>query len=208
MARDLVPLFARQDDEELFPKEKPHKLLFVTKSNNIKGLLSASERRNVVVSFSLNAPVIAARYEQGAPHPYARLQAAAQCQEAGYEIRLRIDPIIPLPGWQVLYEPLLERIAHEVDANGLRFTLGTIRHNLGLRDCARKRGKDENVFYAAISREGSDRRYRLSVELRHEVYRWFMARLPKGATMALCKETEELWRILDLDPVPSQLESE
>ncbi|HOZ49182.1 MAG TPA: hypothetical protein PLO37_21410 [Candidatus Hydrogenedentes bacterium] len=199
LARDLVPLFARQDEGMLFPKEKQHKLLFVTKSANVQGLLEVNERANVVVSFSLNAPEVSVRYEHGAPHPYERLKAAVRCQQAGYEVRIRIDPIIPLEGWCEMYEPLLERIESEMDVEGLRFTLGTIRHNPGLRECASERGREWKVFSQANSREASDLRYRLPVALRREAYGWFLERLPGQATVALCKETEEVWGHLGLD---------
>jgi spore photoproduct lyase len=199
LARDLVPLFARQDEGMLFPKEEKHKLLFVTKSVNVQGLFEVNERAHVVVSFSLNAPEVSARYEHGAPHPYERLKAAVQCQQAGYEVRIRIDPIVPLEGWREMYGPLLERIALEMDVKGLRFTLGTIRHNPGLRECARDRGREWQVFNPAHSHEGSDLRYRLPVTLRREVYSWFLKRLPAEASVALCKETEEIWEELGLD---------
>ncbi|NIA16165.1 MAG: hypothetical protein GWP08_19050 [Nitrospiraceae bacterium] len=200
LSEDLAPLFSRQDDGLLFPREKKHKLLLVTKSVNVERLLSIREHANVVVSFSLNAPEVTERYEHGAPHPYERLRAAGQCQRAGYAVRIRIDPIIPEEGWELWYRPLLERIASEMKTKGLRFTLGTIRHNAGLRECARRRGRNGTVFDLATSREGADGRYRLPVELRREVYRWFKERLPEDASVALCKETEELWRDLDLDP--------
>ncbi|MCF6286943.1 MAG: hypothetical protein L3K26_17405 [Candidatus Hydrogenedentes bacterium] len=196
----VVPLFSRQDEGHLFPKEKKHKLLFVTKSANVKQLLRIKEHKNVIVSFSLNAPEIARRYEHGAAHPHARLRAAARCQRAGYEIRIRIDPIMPVKGWKALYQPLVDRIASTLDTQGLRFTLGTIRHNIGLRECTKARGRDETVYDPANSQEGADTRYRLPFALRREVYGWFKEKLPADASVALCKETEELWRDLGLDP--------
>ncbi len=199
LTRDLVPLFARQDEGMLFPKEQKHTLLFVMKNANVGGLLEINEHANVVVSFSLNAPEVSACYEHGAPHPYMRLKAAVQCQQAGYEVRIRIDPIIPLAGWRRAYKSLLKRIASEMDVDGLRFTLGTIRHNPGLRECAQERGREWKVFNPARSREGTDLRYRLPVDLRREVYSWFMKHLPGNASVALCKETEEIWDDLGLD---------
>jgi spore photoproduct lyase len=199
LSRDLIPLFARQDEGMLFPKDEKHKLLFVTKSANVQGLLDVNERAHVVVSFSLNVPEVSARYEHGAPHPYARLKAAAQCQQAGYEVRIRIDPIIPLEEWRDMYASLIERIASEMDVEGLRFTLGTIRHNPGLRECARDRGRVWQVFNPANSREGADSRYRLPVALRRDVYGWFLEHLPRQASVALCKETKEVWDELGLD---------
>lgn len=200
LSEALAPLFARQDDGLLFPKMKKHKLLFVTKSANVERLLSIEERGNVVVSFSLNAPEVAERYEHDAPHPYERLRAAVRCQRAGYEVRIRIDPVIPVEGWKSLYQPLLERIATEMDTEGLRFTLGTIRHNAGLCECARERGRNATVFDLATSHQGADGRFRLPVALRREVYGWFQDCLPMEASIALCKETDRLWRDLGLDP--------
>jgi spore photoproduct lyase len=199
LVEDLAPLFAGQDDGLLFPREEKHKLLFVSKSANADHLLNLPAKENVVMSFSLNAPEIAAQYERGAAHPHKRLEAAAKCQEAGYEVRIRIDPIMPVEGWQALYEPLIARITSTLNTKDLRFTLGTIRHNPGLRECTKERGRDWRVYDLATSREGGDGRYRLPVALRCAVYGWFLQHLPKEASVALCKETEGVWRTLGLD---------
>ena len=199
LSEDLGELFARQDEGMLFPRLRPNKLLWVTKSANVERLLASHYRANTIASFSLNAPEVAARYEHGAPHPWARLDAARRCQEAGFEVRLRIDPIIPEQGWERWYARLLRRITVEMATDGLRVTLGTIRHNAGLRQCARERGRAAGVFGMATSREGADRRYRLPVPLRRRVYRWMIARLPEATDVGLCKETGEIWDGLGLD---------
>lgn len=198
----LIPLFARQDEDKLFPKEHPHKLLLVTKSKNVEMLLPIKEKANTILSFSLNAPSLAAMYEHGAPRPFERLNAAIACKEAGYEVRLRIDPILPVEQWQEVYLPLIERLRRELGPTGrlghTRITLGTIRHNPGLRDCTLSRGRNDHVFDAATSQDGADGRFRLPAEQRCEMYAWFKSQLEPNADIALCKETTQVWQTLDL----------
>lgn len=198
LASELVPLFARQDDGLLFPKERPHKLLLVTKSTNIAGLLSMKEKKNTIVSFSLNAPEISARFEHGAPHPYERLAAAVACKSAGYEVRLRVDPIVPVKEWREWYRPLTERMKSAFDGYPLRVTLGTIRHNPGLRECAGDRGRNASVFDYATSQDGSDGRYRVPQDRRVAVYAWFRDVLGPAVNIALCKETVDVWEQVGL----------
>ncbi len=194
LSSELVPLFARQDEGLLFPKERPHKLLFVTKSTNIARLLAVEEKRNTVVSFSLNAPDVSAHFEHGAPHPYERLSAALACKNAGYEVRLRVDPILPVRGWRELYLPLVELIKSTFGDYSLRITLGTIRHNPGLRECTRARGRNASVFDFATSQDGADGRFRLPRSQRAEIYSWFRDKLGANVTTGLCKETTDIWR--------------
>lgn len=209
LSSDIVPLFARQDAELLFPKDRPHKLLFVSKSTNIQRLLSIEETRNTIVSFSVNAPEVAARFEHGAPPPYERLDAAMACRRAGYEVRLRIDPIIPVPKWREGYSALIERVnsivrQDEFDGSPLRVTLGTIRHNPGLRECAGTRGRNAAVFDYATSQDGADGRFRLPPAQRTELYSWFKEKLGTGVTVALCKETIGVWQSLELSGTAPQ----
>ena len=200
----LIPLFARQDEDRLFPKERPHKLLLVTKSTNVEPLLAIEEKRHTVISFSLNAPEVAAQYEHGAPHPFERLKAAVACKQAGYEVRLRIDPILPVDQWQQQYLPLIQLLRRELasskDLGQTRITLGTIRHNPGLRDCAVRRGRKGSVFDAAVSQDGADGRFRLPVEQRSQIYGWFTQELESNASIALCKETNEVWQTVTGSP--------
>ena len=190
LSRDLLPLFAKQDK---------HKLLLLTKSTNVGNLLEMPERRNIVVSFSVNAPQLAERFERGAPSPHDRLKAARACQQAGYEVRLRIDPVIPVPGWPDLYRPLVDDIMSQLDTQALRLTIGSIRYFRSLPMMARKRGRDARVFDVARTPDGPDGRMRVSPELRLDIYRWMREQFPPAVSIALCKETEETWRKLGWD---------
>ena len=52
-----------------------------------------------MVSFSLNAPVVSKVWEK-APKVEDRIEAARKVSEAGYETRIRIDPMVPVFEWE------------------------------------------------------------------------------------------------------------
>jgi len=191
LSKDLVPLFASQDK---------HKLLLLTKSTKIRNLLDTPDHRNTVVSFSLNAPALAQRFERGAPTPGERLDAARKCQDAGYEVRVRIDPVIPVKGWRALYKPLAGEIVGRLKTRDLRVTIGNIRYFRGLPACARNRGADMAVFGVPMTFDRTDGRMRVPPPVRMEMHRWFRDQLPPEVGVYPCKEPPEVWRSLGLDP--------
>jgi hypothetical protein len=66
----------------IFEMQNRHKVLFVTKSNNIRHLLEISPHNQVIVSFSLNSDDVAKRWERGAPPIDRRIEAARELTEA------------------------------------------------------------------------------------------------------------------------------
>ncbi len=191
LSKDIVPLFAAQDK---------HKLLLLTKSTNVRNLLSISEHRNTVVSFSLNASEVAERFERGAPPPLERLEAARACQKAGYEVRLRLGPIIPIPGWKEHYKALVNAVMEELHGDGLRITIGTLQFFPTLPFHARRRGADATVFDGAGWLDRNDGRLRMAPEACFEMYRWFRRQFPENVHVSPCKETPNMWKRLGLDP--------
>jgi len=110
---------------ELFKKQKKHKVLFLTKSTNINNLLEIGASSEAVVSFSLNADSVAEKWEKGAPSVADRISAARKVSEVGYETRIRIDPMVPVFDWQMLYQNLLDRIFDNFIPD--RITFGSLR---------------------------------------------------------------------------------
>ena len=181
----LVPLFAAQ---------RKHKLLLLTKSANVEPLLRLEHAQQTIVSFSLNSEAAASRFEHGAPPPAARLEAARALGDVGYRVRLRVDPMIPLADWHDSYRRLAAMICCMTRPE--RVTLGTIRF---FRSLPRFSRDGREVYSYATSRDGPDGRLRLPLEKRVEMYHTVIGGLA-GTTVALCKETEEAWRLTSLDP--------
>jgi len=178
----------------LFEAQSRHKVLFLTKSTNIKNLLEINPHKQVVMSFSLNADEVAKRWEKGAPQVLNRIEAAKMIQEAGYETRIRIDPMIPVPNWELYYRKLIDQIFANISPE--RITLGSLR---GLQSTIN--GSTDKSWLKYLS-ESSNWGKKVEFTLRYEMYRTVLNYLLKKYNykrVALCKETKAMWEKLGLD---------
>lgn len=190
LTKELVPRFASQDR---------HLLVLLTKSTNVDNLLSLEHNGRTVVSFSVNAADVAAKYEIGPPSPWERVDAARRAVAAGYRVRFRVDPIIPVPGWENSYRSLLERIMEECPPE--RITLGSLRYFPNVKTYARTLGRDTSVFDYASERTPADGRRRTPTARRLRIYRYLIDLIPGGVEVGLCKETEACHRALGITDV-------
>ncbi len=184
-SRFIIPLFQRQDH---------FKLLMLTKSDYIDNLLDIEGQQSTIVSFSVNPPYVSERWEKGAPPPQRRLAAAGELAAAGYEVRLRIDPIVPVPKWKQRYRGLLQRIFNTFRPE--RITLGSLR---GLQSTINNsRDKSWTTFLSEQSPWGK----RVESDLRLEAFAYIIEQLKHEwgySRVALCKEPVAMWDELELD---------
>lgn len=166
-----------------FAKQKRHKLLLLTKSDNVDHLLNLEHERMTVVGFSVNPELIAKKYELLAPPPERRLEAAEKCIEAEYPVMMRIDPVIPISGWPEIYNELFERIK-SMKLHGV--VLGTLRAFPTLMRFL------PSELRSMVTDKEIDRRFHIPRKLRLEIYREGFKSL-KFTNMGVCKETGFLW---------------
>lgn len=178
----------------LFEKQSIHRVLFVTKSTNIKHLLEIPASRQVAMSFSLNAEAVAEKWEKKAPPVKARVEAARKLYQHGYEVRIRIDPMVPVENWEKLYTHLIDLVFNSFIPE--RITLGSLR---GLQSTIN--GVKDTSWVKYLS-ESSNWGRKVDINVRLDMYKKLISYLSERysySNVALCKETKALWRILKLD---------
>lgn len=178
----VVPPLLEEALDYFRAQESKH-LLLVTKSVNTKALLERSPSPQVIVSFSINSPASAAAFEHQVPAPALRLKAAKELLDAGWRVRIRLDPIISEVDLQD-YEETCRQIGL---AKFERVTVGTLRQYPGLHNYAKTAPRQG-------LKKAPDGRMRYSVEGRVAIYRQVSDWL--GFQPALCKETAEVWDAL------------
>lgn len=166
-----------------FARQRRHKLLLLTKSDNVENLLPLEHNNQTIVSFSLNIPEVIEQYEVGSPN----LDRVA---EAGYEVRVRIDPMIPVEGWSIAYRKLAEKLRCLTIS---RITLGTLRYFPIVAKYAVKLGRGIDVFNFATERT-VDGRIRPIESLRRNMYLNIFTSF--NCSVALCKETASVYAAL------------
>jgi len=185
LSKHIIPMFKGQDR---------HKLLIVTKSANVGKVIRTDSQERVVVSFSINAEKVARKWEKKAPSPLARLKAARKLAEAGYKIRIRLDPIVPIEDWEKEYKAIIDAIFRNVKPE--RITLGSLR---GLQSTI---NFSEDKSWTEYLDDKSNWGKKISFNKRFEIYDaiieylWETYRFDK---ISLCKETVRMWDRLSLD---------
>jgi DNA repair photolyase len=196
--RSLAPLFA---DPQQNPKQ--NKLILLTKTANTSYLadIAPVHRAHVVASFSLNPEPIADLWEGKWPDTLERitppiekrLEAVRYAQDLGFEVRIRLDPILTPEGWEEQYASFFATVKRL----GITFrywTLGTYREKNAQLDAWRERWglppmewqpSDEELM-----KDGTHRH--LGEQHRIEIYQKILQLLRQIfplARVSLCKET-------------------
>ena len=202
-ARERIPWFSRSGNGYLF---------MLTKSDNVDGILDLEHNGHTIVVWSINAPEVSGRFELGAPSFDRRLAAAAKVQKAGYPARIRLDPIVPVPGWREQYAETIRRIFEEV--NPERVTLGTLRFEPGFYKNRRKLVTTGNELLGYMERmepmfpplavpgkkNPVEGKHSFPDDERAELFKFAIAEIRKfsDCRIALCKESAAVWERVGL----------
>lgn len=195
-AQRLIPLFA---DKKTNPFNR--KLILLTKSSNVQHL-AGLPTANVLATFSLNPERIAdlweGKWDDGVritPRIHERLDASRKAQQMGFEVRWRIDPILPVANWAEIYQRFFANAATD-GHRPTRITLGTYREmGRSLLTIARKWGLPPMEWTPPdLTKDGMH--YHIDEPRRIEIYRQLIgfisdAWLQSGSRpiVALCKES-------------------
>jgi len=178
----------------MFEEQNKHKVLLVTKSDNVKHLLEITPHNQAIISFSLNANDVAKRWEKGAPSVDRRIEAGRKLSQAGYEVRIRIDPIVPVLDWEIQYTNLIDQLFASFTPE--RITLGSLR---GLQSTIN--GSTDKSWLQYLN-ENSNWGKKVDFKTRYEIYATIINQLKKNydyKEIALCKETLAMWGRLGMD---------
>jgi len=177
----------------LFESQNKHKVLFLSKSENVHNLIKLDSDR-LVPSFTLNASSVSKNWEKYAPSLEKRIGAAKLLSDSGYPIRIRIDPIVPIKNWENEYSNLIYDIFSKFQPE--RITLGSLR---GLQSTINNAHDKSWIAYLS---ERSNWGKKINSETRTNMYYFILNYLSDAYSyneVAFCKETKSIWRKLNKD---------
>ena len=123
-----------------------------------------------------------------------RIEAARKLVQCGYDVRVRIDPIVPVEGWEGQYFGLADSIFDNFVPE--RITFGSLR---GLQSTI---NNASDKSWVAFLTEKSNWGKKIDFELRHQLYSVIIDYLKDEhdfQRVALCKETIGMWDKLGMD---------
>jgi len=165
-----------------------NKLLFLTKGTYIKNFLENEWQKEAVLSWSLNADIVAQKWEKLAPATSDRIKAAKQVYDRGYEVRVRFDPMVAVENHEQHYRKLVDDVFSSFKPS--RITVGCLR---GLPATLARAVDKSWVPYLA---EKSNWGRKPPIEVRMRLYGTVIERLKDHGfkNVAVCKDTLAVWK--------------
>ena len=201
--REFIPWFGQAENGYLF---------MLTKSDNVADILDLPHNGHTIIAWSMNDEKVSKKFEIGAPSSSRRLEAADKVQNAGYPVRVRLDPIIPFDGWKQSYAGTVKEIFSRISPE--RITLGTLRFEPGfykMRNTLLTTGnellchlKDMQPMFPPKVFPGGKRpkegKYSFTEEQRADIFEFIIDEVRKysNCKIALCKESANVWQMTGL----------
>lgn len=119
-----------------------------TKSANFKPLAEITPNPNVTLAWTLSPQPIIERYEHATPSLDKRLKAVKSAQEAGWNVRICIDPVIYTDQFDALYPDLIDKTFAILDPEKIsELTLGSFRMSQHHLRALKKLRRSDVAFY-------------------------------------------------------------
>ncbi len=184
-------------------KMKHVRLLILTKSDEVDGLLNLPHKGKTIISFSLNTERNAKGFEHRTPSPEERIIAGKKAKDAGYPVRVRIDPLFFYPGWREDYGRLVEMIYTHFKPDVI--TLGEYRPDKGLIGHVKSRFPKSDLMSIQQQLIDDAGKWRFPDPERVDMLKHVkqeILRHDSKAKIAICKESKDVWSKVGLNPSP------
>lgn len=178
--------------------------LYVGKSANVEFLLNLDHRGHTVCCWSLAGRTQAAEIEWRSAPMEARIEAARKCEEAGYHVRHRFSPIVPVRGWREEMREMIEMLFAACNPDVITFeTLRYMRY-----EQLRTQFDPELLDPEFLEIMRTDDRgevqsgEEIPVEYRREIYRFVideLERVSPETPYAFCRELRDTWELFAED---------
>ena len=186
-------------------RKKDWLLLYVGKSANVDFMLDFEHNGHTIMMWSMGPRSQSQNIEINSDPWDERIEAARKCEEAGYPVRYRFSPIIPVKNWRQEYSECITRMLTETTPEVITLTM------LGWTDWENAKTRMDTSAWdpdmvaaaegAASFMNGKDHSP-LPHEARAELYRHIIGeikRVNNKVRISLCLETPEMWRLFSDD---------
>ncbi len=186
----------------LFARDPKRYLMLFTKSDNVDFLLGLDHGGHTIVSWSITCETASRLVDRRAATMAERIEAMRKCQAAGYIVRARLSPIVPVRDWRREYTALVETLFANARPDIVTLEL------LGWMECddlvriIDREMLDAKALAAAEAAKDEMKRFHwgpFTEDTHIEVYRFLIEtvkRVSPGTPVAVCHGTTRVWQEL------------
>lgn len=145
----------------LFANDNPDLIVELrTKSANFKSIANLKPTSNIILAWTLSPESVIAEHEPLTPRLSSRLKNIKEALNAGWEVRLCLDPILNVPNWKSVYSEFVRKIFEEIPGEKLReISLGVFRMNSDYFKNSKKRRSDSYLYYLPMETHAGVKSY-------------------------------------------------
>ena len=177
-------------------------LLLHTSSANTDHLLDLGHQEHTIVLWSLTSETVSREIEANSGTTQERIEAARKCQEAGYTVRFKFKPIVPVVNWRDECADMIEKVFASTQPDVLSMCV-----LMWMKAEEFDRLFDASMFdpehVKALHDSADAMRGRacgpFPDDVRAEIYGFFIDEIRKhnpSVPLSLSTETKELWDLL------------
>ena len=151
---NIIPVTSRWI--EFAKLQKNMRIEIRTKSALFSAIKDIQSSKKVILSWTLSPLEICEKYESTAPPLHLRLKSLKLALESGWPVRLCIDPVLFVNGWEEIYDRFIDMVFHEIKGEQLLdVTLGVFRMNKDYFKRIKKREIKSDLFYSDYAIESN-----------------------------------------------------
>lgn len=210
-----LPTFEPQYDGVLpmvrrFAREENRYLMLFTKSDNVDFLLDAEHGGQTIISWSLSSATASREIDRRSATMEERIAAMRRCQKAGYLVRARLSPIVPVRNWREEYQELFKTLFAQTHPDLVTLEMLGWFDFEDLPEIISPDLLDPHAYRAAEEAAEKMRGHHKSPfphSVRREVYEFCIreaARISPETQVSICHGTPRMWEelgpLMDMTP--------
>ena len=173
--------------------------LYVGKSDNVDFMLDYDHRGHTVCCWSVSTETQSRHLEHRTASMEDRIESIRKCQQAGYAVRVRFSPIIPVKNWRQEHEDMIKLLFDRTVPDVL--TIETLRYMDYNAVCNAFDTSllDEEFLEAIKGEQGKEVTYGSQIpdDFRKQVYEFVFEQVDRYGTpatkIAFCREQRTMW---------------
>ena len=202
-----IPVFEPEYDAcrpmvDFFAKKANKYLLLYTKSDNVDYLLDLEHMGHTLINWSLSPETQARFVEKDTPVLKKRIEAMEKCEKAGYTVRARFSPLIPLNGWRQemkgMIRDLFDRVNPDIiTMDCIGFMSPKVMKEVIDQDLIEPRAL--SVLEDVSQKKRRFGKHTFPHEFRREMFNHVLKTLKEispETPVSICNETKRMWKDL------------
>lgn len=176
--------------------EQHKNIIIELKSKSSRNCFNRKWPKNMIFTWSLNAPTIIEKEEHFTAPLEERIKDAIRARDNGNKVGFHIHPMFYFKEWREEYKKVVEAITSSFSPRDITMiSFGTLTFTKAVLRKLREEGRESKVLEMEMEKTAGKYSYPLSVkeELFSTVYSYFPQEYKKNVFFYLCMEDPTLW---------------